>query len=77
MNKTGELVAINLQTMKVESRIPVDSFPVGLDISPDGAQLWVTSQGRDAKGGNSIGIYQVRYRLQEAIQKKPPPVPGH
>jgi len=70
VNQTGELVAIDVDAMKIEARITVDSFPVGLDISPDGSQLWVTSQGRDAKGGNSVGIFQVRYRGEEAILKR-------
>jgi 6-phosphogluconolactonase (cycloisomerase 2 family) len=70
VNQTGELVAIDVDAMKIDARITVDSFPVGLDISPDGSQLWVTSQGRDAKGGNSVGIFQVRYRGEEAILKR-------
>ncbi|HEX4922869.1 MAG TPA: hypothetical protein VFV50_02250, partial [Bdellovibrionales bacterium] len=49
------------------SRIPVDSYPVGLDISPDGSQIWVTSQGRNLKGGNSIGVFQVKYKLDDVI----------
>ncbi|HUP56994.1 MAG TPA: peptidoglycan-binding protein, partial [Bdellovibrionota bacterium] len=67
VNQTSELVAVDTRTMKAEARIPVDSYPVGLDISPDGLQLWVTSQGRSAKGGNSVGVFQIRYRTDEVV----------
>ena len=73
VNHTSELVAISTEDMKVEARIPIDSYPVGLDISPDGLELWVTSQGRDAKGGNSVGVYQVRYKASEVIRSSPAP----
>jgi DNA-binding beta-propeller fold protein YncE len=70
VNQTSELVAVDTQAMKAEARIPVDSYPVGLDLSPDGGQLWVTSQGRSAKGGNSVGVFQVRYRNEEVVHNK-------
>jgi DNA-binding beta-propeller fold protein YncE len=73
VNQTSEVVAIRTEDMKMVSRIPVDSYPVGLDISPDGSQLWVTSQGHDGKGGNSVGIFQVRYRSEETILKSSDP----
>jgi DNA-binding beta-propeller fold protein YncE len=69
VNQTSELVAVDTKSMKAEARIPVDSYPVGLDLSPDGGQLWVTSQGRSAKGGNSVGVFQVRYRNDEVIKR--------
>jgi DNA-binding beta-propeller fold protein YncE len=69
VNQTSEIVAVDTAAMKAEARIPVDSYPVGLDLSPDGGQLWVTSQGRSAKGGNSVGVFQVRYRNSEVIKR--------
>jgi DNA-binding beta-propeller fold protein YncE len=67
VNQGSELQSYQSQDMKLISRIPVDSFPVGLDISPDGSQVWVTSQGRNLKGGNSIGVFQIKYKLDEII----------
>jgi DNA-binding beta-propeller fold protein YncE len=67
VNQTSELVAVDTAAMQIVSRIPVDSYPVGLDLSPDNSELWVTSQGRQAKGGNSVGIFQARYKMKEVV----------
>jgi DNA-binding beta-propeller fold protein YncE len=67
VNQSSEVLAIDTSEMKIVSRIPVDSYPVGLAVSPDGLDIWVTSQGRDARGGNSVGIYTVRYKTKEHI----------
>jgi DNA-binding beta-propeller fold protein YncE len=49
------------------SRIAVDSFPVGLALGANDSQLWVTSQGRNYKGGNSVSIFQVEIKERENI----------
>ncbi|HEY8280468.1 MAG TPA: hypothetical protein VIH99_12640 [Bdellovibrionota bacterium] len=67
VNQSSELVGLDAKAMQISSRIPVDSYPVGLELSPDGTEVWVTSQGRSAKGGNSVGIFQVRYKNQEVV----------
>jgi hypothetical protein len=67
VNKTSELVGVDTRTMRMAARIPVDSYPVGLDLSPDDSQVWVTSQGFSAKGGNSVGIFQARYKTGEIV----------
>jgi hypothetical protein len=67
VNQTSELVGVDTKAMAMAARIPVDSYPVGLDLSPDDSQVWITSQGRDAKGGNSVEIFQVRYKNQEIV----------
>jgi DNA-binding beta-propeller fold protein YncE len=67
VNQSSELVGVDTASMQMEARIPVDSFPVGLDLSPDDSQVWVTSQGRSAKGGNSVGIFQARYKTEEIV----------
>jgi DNA-binding beta-propeller fold protein YncE len=67
VNQTSELVGVATKTMEMAARIPVDSYPVGLDLSPDDTQVWVTSQGRTAKGGNSVGIFQARYKMEEIV----------
>lgn len=67
VNQTSELVGLDVAAMRISARIPVDSYPVGLELSPDGSQVWVTSQGRSAKGGNSVGVFQARYKMQEIV----------
>jgi DNA-binding beta-propeller fold protein YncE len=67
VNQGSELQAFRTSDMKLVSRIPVDSYPVGLAVSPDDSQVWVTSQGRQLVGGNSVGIFQVKYSQSETI----------
>ncbi|MES2964041.1 MAG: YncE family protein, partial [Bdellovibrionota bacterium] len=67
VNKASELQVYSTEQMKRVAQIPVDSYPVGLALSPDGKQAWVTSQGNGLKGGNSVGVYEIRYRLEENI----------
>ncbi len=74
-NQASEVVAIDTEQMKVVSRIAVDSFPVGLSLSPDGHSLWVTSQGRAHKGGNSVGVFQVQYKSDGTIKLSTDPRP--
>ncbi|MFN0317475.1 MAG: hypothetical protein ACKVQA_20825 [Burkholderiales bacterium] len=69
VNLTSEIVALRTSDMSIVSRITVDSYPVGLDLSPDGTQMWVTAQGRKSLGGNSVGAFQVRYKKDEVILK--------
>lgn len=70
VNQTSELVGVDTESMRIAARIPVDSYPVGLDLGPGDSEAWVTSQGRDAKGGNSVGIFQVRYKTEEIVPAK-------
>lgn len=70
VNQTSELVGVDTETMWISARIPVDSYPVGLDLSTDDSEAWVTSQGREAKGGNSVGVFQVRYKTEEVVPGK-------
>ncbi|MGZ3737465.1 MAG: YncE family protein, partial [Bdellovibrionota bacterium] len=70
VNQSSELVAVDAHAMRISARIPVDSYPVGLELSPDGEEVWVTSQGRSAKGGNSVGVFQARYKMQEIVPAK-------
>lgn len=68
VNGTSEVVAVNLVKMQIENRVKVDSFPVGLGLSPDEKQLWVTAQGHSGVGGNSVMVIQVRRRELETIK---------
>ncbi len=77
VNQSSELVGLDAKAMRIEARIPVDSYPVGLELSPNGVEVWVTSQGRQAKGGNSVGIFQARYKMQEIVPSAHPAFPAN
>ena len=59
VNGNAEVVVVNAETMSVVARVRTDSFTVGLAVSPDGSQVWTTSQGRGGEGGNSVCVYRV------------------
>ncbi|MBE9535806.1 MAG: beta-propeller fold lactonase family protein [Proteobacteria bacterium] len=59
----SRIKVIDSGSMKVMLEIPTDSFPVGMAVSPDGTQLWVTAQGSKGVGGNSVSVYKVRREL--------------
>ncbi|MBO7609098.1 MAG: hypothetical protein J6S96_02700 [Muribaculaceae bacterium] len=65
-NSVSALYVVDTQTMTVATQIPVDSYPVGLDISRDGHLLVVTSQARNYKGGNAVNLFRVEYGNEEA-----------
>ena len=60
-NLASRLYVVDTRDMKVVGSIEVDSYPVGLDVSADGRQVIVTSQGRRNQGGNAVNIYEVTY----------------
>ena len=66
-NQSSELLVFRAADLETVARVPVDSYPVGLAVSPDGSELWTTSQGREERGGTSVGIFHVRYRDDEAV----------
>ncbi len=59
VNGKAEVVVVRASDFQVVSRIRADSYTVGLGLSPDGKQLWTTSQGRGKRGGNSVCIYDI------------------
>lgn len=61
-NSSSCLAVVDTQSFSMIGSVPVDSYPVGLDISADGKTLVVTSQGRNDRGGNAVNIYHVEYR---------------
>ena len=65
-NSVSALYVVDTKTMTVAAQIPVDSYPVGLDISRDGHLLVVTSQARNYKGGNAVNLFRVKYGDEEA-----------
>lgn len=56
---SGSALCVVDSTMKSLGQLPADSYPVGLDISPDGKWLITTSQGRKGGGGNCIDIFSL------------------
>lgn len=60
-NSASALYIVRTSDMKVIAAIPVDSYPVGLDVSADGTLIAVTSQGRDHRGGNAVNFFRVDY----------------
>ena len=79
LNADSQIAVIDAENMELAARMAADSFPVGLDLSPDGSRLWVTSQGIDGAGGNSVEIYAVTYSSAGPpaalhTARKPPPL---
>lgn len=58
-NSGSSLDVVDVATMRHIASIPADSYPVGLDISPDGHTAYLTSQARDYRGGNNVGIFRL------------------
>ncbi len=63
-NMVSEIYVVDTETMKAVCHVPVDSYPVGMDLSSDGRYVFVTSQGRGTQGGNAVNIYEVVYKQQ-------------
>jgi DNA-binding beta-propeller fold protein YncE len=63
VSNESEIVIVKTEDMKIIATCPVDSFPVGLDVSADGKYVIVTSQGKAGKGGgNSVMIFEIKYK---------------
>ena len=60
-NIASKLYVVDAEQMKVLATAPVDSFPVGLDVSSCGDTLITTSQGRSGYGGNAVDIFSIEY----------------
>lgn len=71
-NSASGLYVVDTETMTTIGRLPVDSYPVGLDISRDGTLLVVTSQARSGLGGNAVNLFRVTYARPEPV----PPLPA-
>lgn len=73
-NLDSKLAVVDTRTMKLIGTATVDSYPVGLAITPDGRYVIVTSQGRTGnRGGNAVNIFRVDYAEPEPL---PEPVVG-
>lgn len=74
LNSDSQVVVVDARKMEVVARVGADSFPVGMDVSPDGRFLWVTSQGINGAGGNSVEIFEIT-TVSAAPRHKVPPLP--
>ena len=76
-NNASQLCVVDTRTMKMIAQIPVDSYPVGLDVSKDGKTVIVTSQGHTVDGrvfgGLAVNIYSVDYAEPEPVVKEAMP----
>ncbi len=71
-NTASHLYIVDSRSMRVIGKIAVDSYPVGLDISPDGTMIATTSQGRkNAGGGNSVNFFKIEYNTPEPLPAPP------
>lgn len=59
VNRESKIVVLDAESLTPLVTLPADSYPVGMAVSPDGRQLWVTAQGRKRRGGNSVMVYQI------------------
>lgn len=65
-NSSSAVYIVSTEDMKVIGSITADSFPVGLDVSPDGSMVVTTSQGvRGSGGGNAVNFFEVDYSTPE------------
>ena len=68
-NSASALYVVDTRSMQAITHIPIDSYPVGLDISRDGHLLVVTSQARNYQGGNAVNLLRVDYADEDAEQQ--------
>lgn len=71
-NNGSEIVIVRQSNLDIIGRVPVDSFPVGLSVSDDGRYLWITSQGKESVGGNSVSVFLITEYLNNLIKGQPP-----
>ena len=65
VNLESKIVVLHAPDLKPLAEIPTDSYPVGLAVSPDISQLWVTAQGRSGRGGNSVSVFRIERKQQK------------
>lgn len=59
VNRESKLIVLDAATLERRLQIRADSYPVGLGVTPDGGYVWVTSQGMNSLGGNSVSVYRI------------------
>jgi DNA-binding beta-propeller fold protein YncE len=68
-NTASKVYVVQAATMAMVDSIRVDSYPVGLDVSPDGTLLAVTSQARKGFGGNALNLFRIVRPAAESATK--------
>ena len=60
-NTASRLCIVDAEKMKLIAEVPADSFPVGLDLFPDGHLVYMTSQGKKGSGGgNAVDVFLIK-----------------
>lgn len=67
VNRESKIVALRAKDLKYLFHINADSYPVGMAVSPDGKQLWVTAQGYKGQGGNSVMVYAIQHAAKQKL----------
>ena len=65
INNSAEIVAIDPHELRELTRVRTDGYAVGLDVAPDGSQVWVTSQGRSARRKLHLRLLGGAHRKEE------------
>jgi DNA-binding beta-propeller fold protein YncE len=60
VNARSQVVKLDAETLQIQGRWRIDAHPVGLAVSPDGTQVWVTSQANRGLGGNAVTVLPVQ-----------------
>lgn len=59
LQASAEVVVVDARTLKIEARARTDAWAVGLALAPDDRSVWLTSQGDDRIGGNSVTVFRI------------------
>ncbi len=55
----SELAVVRTQDMQKVADVKGDSYPVGICVSPNGREVWLTSQGQKGQGGQPVSVFAV------------------
>ncbi|HPN39109.1 MAG TPA: hypothetical protein PL041_11965 [Melioribacteraceae bacterium] len=69
INNESKIAVVNIKKYEIVCYIDADSYPVGLDVSKDGKYLFVTSQGKNGIGGNSLTVYELKYKNENLVRR--------
>ncbi len=60
INNSSEIAILDSKSLSLLGKIKADSYPVGMEVSPNDNYLIVTSQGRNSAGGNSVMVFEIK-----------------
>lgn len=65
VNNESKICIVDAKTLSTIDQIDTDSYPVGMDISPNNRWLAVTCQGKKREGGHAVSIYQIHQKKEK------------